>query len=223
MDEGFPLATDLFALREKAKRQPSQVLELDVAHLVRKYLYHLESLLEKGLDRAGEYLGVIAYLVYLKSRLLLPAPSRGPFPEEGNPPETPSRISPDGEGFLETLPRLGRDIFVAPSPAPQRGELSHHLEELLSALLEVLQRASPPEVKIPRLEPLFQKILEEMLQKLEKQEKFLLKDFMENYDTKIEKLLAFVAILELSFRKVCRLLQGAPFTEIEIVARTEEF
>ncbi|QJA05289.1 hypothetical protein FVE67_00125 [Thermosulfurimonas marina] len=215
----------LLELWERARRHPPQVLESDLALLTRTYLIHLDALLEKGLERAGEYLQVASYLVYLKSRLLLPRPEKETAPEE----EGPSRIQ-----FSSTLPGilpevldgltvLGKDVFVAPGLFPERGELSLEMEELVRALLQVLERAHPPMTEIPRLESLFQRLLEETLRYLENREKFLLQEFLENYQDKLEKLAAILVVLELSFRKICRIFQNSPFSEIEIVARTEEF
>ncbi len=57
-------------------REEVDLLEVDLAEIVIGYIDHLERKGELDLEAATEFLVLIAALLELKSRLMLPAPSR---------------------------------------------------------------------------------------------------------------------------------------------------
>ena len=58
-----------------ARRQQVDLTRISVLELVQQYLAFLEAALARRLDLAADYLVTASWLAYLKSRLLLPAPS----------------------------------------------------------------------------------------------------------------------------------------------------
>lgn len=143
------------------KKNEVQITDIPIATITDQYLALLEDLPELNLDGAGEYLVMAATLMYIKSRLLLPA-------------------DPDDEGDVETDPRaelvqqlleyqryreaaadlgarrvLDRDVFASPGepepatdPCQPGGDRPRvrdaSLADLLDALRGVLSRLTPP-------------------------------------------------------------------------------
>ena len=65
---------------QEVKREPSEILSVDLASLSRAYLAHLEALVPGNLEKAGEYLRLTSYLVYLKVSSFYP--KRSPLPKK---------------------------------------------------------------------------------------------------------------------------------------------
>ncbi|HIE32899.1 MAG TPA: hypothetical protein EYP81_02460 [Thermodesulfobacteriaceae bacterium] len=205
------------------KSSPSEILGFDLASLSRAYLTHLEALLPENLEKAGEYLRLTSYLIYLKSKLLLP--KEDPPPEEASEDSRPTEEAKNMVGIgkvFEDLEVLGRDIFCAPGLSPPDPDLEVDLSALITAFLRTLERLNPPVVEVKRLEPLFKKMLTIVVKELENKKKTTYGELAENLSGKLEKLALFLAILELSFREFCRLIQNLPWGKIEILLRTEE-
>lgn len=78
--EGFEGPLDL--LLELARRQKVDLTRISVLALAEQYLDFVEAARRVRLELAADYLVMAAWLAYLKSRLLLPAP---PKPEEPDP------------------------------------------------------------------------------------------------------------------------------------------
>ena len=71
--EGFSGPLDL--LLALARKQKVDLTKVSILTLVEQYLAFLDAALARRLDLAADYLVTAAWLAYLKSRLLLPAPS----------------------------------------------------------------------------------------------------------------------------------------------------
>ena len=71
--EGFSGPLDL--LLALARKQKVDLTKVSILTLVEQYLAFLDVALQRRLDLAADYLVTAAWLAYLKSRLLLPAPS----------------------------------------------------------------------------------------------------------------------------------------------------
>ena len=205
---------------QEVKREPSEILNFDLASLSRAYLAHLEALVPGNLEKAGEYLRLTSYLVYLKSKLLLPQeePSTEEHREETSSTEGFPEIPWIGRVF-EGLEIWGYDVFGAPGLSPPDPDIEGDLNALITALLKILERLEPPVVEVKRLEPLFQKMVAMVSKKLENRKKLTYNELAENLGENIEKVALFLAILELSFREFCRLIQNLPWGEIEILLR----
>ncbi len=194
-------------------------MDLDLAYLARLYLTDLETLLPEGFEKASEYLWFTSYLLYLKSRLLLPRETyASPEKSEESPLETLEKIDSLGE-VLQSREILGRDVFCPPGMAGPEPEIEADLHHLVAAMVRVLERQAPPTVEIKRLEPLFKQMALWVLGKLETQKKLTFTELAKNLTDKIEKLALLLALLDLSFREVCLLVQNIPWGEIEILLR----
>lgn len=110
----------LHVLLALAKAQKVDLLKLSVTLLAEQYLDFVRSAVSLRFGLAAEYLVMAAWLAFLKSRLLLPRPQRGPEPAAD--PETLAvhlslrlakldavRVAAEA---LVARPQLGRDLFA---------------------------------------------------------------------------------------------------------------
>lgn len=141
-----PLDLLLYLIR----RQNIDILNIPIAEITRQYIAYIELMKELQLDLAAEYLVMAATLAHIKSRMLLPKSEISGVDEEDDPRAELIRKLQEYEQYklaalkLDELPRKDRDFFAASIPFspndPQKILPELHLEELLLALNQVLQR-----------------------------------------------------------------------------------
>jgi segregation and condensation protein A len=131
-----------------------EITDIPIAQIAEQYLEYLDLMRELNLDIAGEYLLMAATLAWIKSRMLLPPdPSQGE--EEGVDPraELMARLL-EYQRFKEAAlnlgerPLLGRDVYSARGPEPERpAEAEREIEvgifQLVDAFREALRHARP--------------------------------------------------------------------------------
>ncbi len=118
--DGFEGPLDL--LLELARRQRVDLARISILALAEQYLRFVEAARKLRLELAADYLVMAAWLAFLKSRLLLPAPAQ---PTEMDAPALAeglaqrlralAAIRKAGE-YLMSRPRLGRDFFARGEP-----------------------------------------------------------------------------------------------------------
>ena len=88
--DGYEGPLDL--LLELARRQKVDLTRISVLALAEQYLEFVEAARRVRLELAADYLVMAAWLAYLKSRLLLPAPPKGAGARRraNSPPASPS-------------------------------------------------------------------------------------------------------------------------------------
>jgi segregation and condensation protein A len=140
-------------LLDLARRQKVDLTRISVLALAEQYLGFIETVREKRLEIAADYLVMAAWLAYLKSRLMVPS--------------APSDEEPSGEMMamllqfrlkrleamrkaamqLVNLPRLGRAVFARGAPEPVRIERRNlweaSLYDLLKAYATQREKAEP--------------------------------------------------------------------------------
>jgi segregation and condensation protein A len=118
--DGYEGPLDL--LLELARRQKVDLSRISVLALAEQYLEFIEAARRVRLELAADYLVMAAWLAYLKSRLLLPAP---PKAEEPDPRELAASLARRLKRLqairaaaerLTERPRLGRDLFLRGAP-----------------------------------------------------------------------------------------------------------
>ena len=140
-----PLDLLLYLIR----KENIDVLDIPMARLTAQYLEYVELMRTRSLELAAEYLLMAAMLIEIKSRMLLPRPSRADL-EEDPRAELVRRLL-DYERMkqaarrLDELPHAGRDfelvhvIFEQAAPARLPAV---NVDDLKSAWLMLLGRAS---------------------------------------------------------------------------------
>lgn len=137
--DGFEGPLDL--LLELARRQRVDLQRISILALAEQYLAFVEEARRLRLELAADYLVMAAWLAYLKSRLLLPAPPKG---EEPDPAEMATALAlrlqrletiRAAAGRLQARPQLGRDLFPRGAPEPVEIHRSSRWEATLYDLL----------------------------------------------------------------------------------------
>lgn len=125
-----------------ARDQKVDLRHLSITLLADQYLAFIAEAQRADLELAAEYLVMAAWLAFLKSRLLLPAP---PDPDEPSAGEMAAALTfqlqrleamrTAGQALLKR-PRLGRDVFAR--GAPERFE-THTISVVEVALADLLR------------------------------------------------------------------------------------
>jgi segregation and condensation protein A len=133
------------------KRKKMDVLELPVNEITAQYIEYVELMKDLKLELAADYLVMAAFLVQVKSRLLLPRYGNEEDEDE-DPRAALLRRLQEYQVFklaaeqVDSLPRQDRDFFVsranpAPEVAPVKVFPEVTLQELAVAFGEVCKRA----------------------------------------------------------------------------------
>ncbi len=118
--DGYEGPLDL--LLELARRQKVDLSRISVLALAEQYLEFIEAARRIRLELAADYLVMAAWLAYLKSRLLLPAPPKTQEPDAkdlaANLARRLSRLQAIRVAAerLMNRPRLDRDLFLRGAP-----------------------------------------------------------------------------------------------------------
>jgi segregation and condensation protein A len=192
------------------QRDELDIRDIPIAKITREYLETLELMRELDLEVAGEFLVVAATLMRIKARMLLPPAITEE--EEEDPREglvrqllEYSRFKEAAQGFgmLESERRLlyerGAPAQLEDPDAPESRELLPvSMFRLLDALKTVLARKAPPLVHTVQAESMS---LEEAMGLMETQlrtrPKVLFAELLESFWTRLEKITAFLGLLEL--------------------------
>jgi segregation and condensation protein A len=155
--DGFEGPLDL--LLELARRQKVDLARISVLALAEQYLAFVEEARKLRLELAADYLVMAAWLAYLKSRLLLPAVSKGDEPPAA---ELAAALAfrlqrldamRAAAAQLQERALLGRDVFARGMPEGVRshnhGRFEATLHDLLSAYAQQRQRAMVGQIQLP--------------------------------------------------------------------------
>ena len=154
--DGFEGPLDL--LLELARRQKVDLARISVLALAEQYLAYVEAARELRLELAADYLVMAAWLAYLKSRLLLPAPAKAEAGDAAEFAEALARrlrrleeIRKAAEALINR-PRLGRDFFArgAPEAIAKTTAVTYEVSifDLLSAYARQSQRHARAHVRL---------------------------------------------------------------------------
>jgi segregation and condensation protein A len=223
-----PLDLLLYLIR----KQNIDILDIPVAEITRQYMGYVELMKSVRLELAAEYLVMAAMLAEIKSRMLLPR-SAVVEDEEHDPRAELIRRLQEYERFkaaaegIDTLKRVGRDLYVPKLDAPQAKvrkllpEVS--LEELLMSMADVLRRSDMFESHQVSREALSTR--ERMSQVLERLRGGGFVPFVELFGAEEGKLgvvVTFMAILELVKEQLIELVQNDAFAAIHVRVRAEQ-
>lgn len=137
-------------LLDLARRQKVDLARISVLALAEQYLDFIESIRDKRIEIAADYLVMAAWLAYLKSRLLLPEPPRG---EEPSATDLATALALRlrrleairvAANKLSARERLGQDVFARGAPeeivAGARPVWEAELYDLLAAYAQQRQK-----------------------------------------------------------------------------------
>jgi len=154
--DGFEGPLDL--LLAMARTQKVDLTKISILELAMQYLQFVEKARALRLELAADYLVMAAWLAYLKSRLLLPAPEGDPEPSgEELANQLAFRLQRleamrDASIKLMNRNRLGQDFFARGDPEPvivdRKQKFNASLFDLLTAYASQRQRESVNTVTI---------------------------------------------------------------------------
>lgn len=210
------------------KKQNLDILNIPIAEVTRQYMEYVELMKTISLELAAEYLVMAALLAEIKSRMLLPRPENLNNIEEDPRAELVRRLQ-EYERFkaaaeeLDKLPRHGRDTFAASAtindmvfekPKPQVS-----LDELLTALVEVLRRAelnAHHQIKMEALS--VRERMSRILTALQEKEFVTFTHLFNLAEGRLGVVVSFLAMLELLKDNLIEFIQTTPFGPIHLKA-----
>ncbi len=223
-----PLDLLLYLIR----RQNLDILDIPIASITLQYVEYIQLMRDMRLELAAEYLVMAAILAEIKSRMLLPRPTREDESDEQDPRAELIRRLQEYERFkqaaedLEALPQVDRDVYLSHVDAselkPTQSQPELDLRELLLALTEVMRRADL--FSHHRIQGETLSVRERMGNILE-----LLRDSRQHHFESLFTLsegrrgvvVSFMAMLELLKEHLIDILQQAPGEQIYLRAATQ--
>lgn len=208
--------------------------DIFVSEITAQYLAYMDDLSELDMDRASSFLTVAAQLLLIKSRSLLPRPP-AEDEEEEDPKEALLRQLREYKAFKEvsgelnerfeqakkSLARLPEDIVLP----PQKFELQNAtLDSLYSAFLTVLNReddTAETQDKTQNVRPDTFTVRDRVvhLRSKLKEGRVRFTDLFSDTSTRMEKVVTFMALLEMLAHGEVHITQGATFAPIYIRAK----
>ena len=208
--------------------------DIFVSEITAQYLAYMDDLSELDMDRASSFLTVAAQLLLIKSRILLPRPTVEDEEEE-DPKEALLRQLREYKAFKEvsaelherfeeakkSLTRLPEDVVLP----PQKFELHNaSLDNLYQAFLGILNRETEGEEladKTQKVRPDQFTVRDRVIRlraKL-KDGRVRFADLFTDASTRMEKVVTFMALLEMLAGGEVHITQGATFAPIYIRAK----
>jgi segregation and condensation protein A len=151
--EAYTVKVDVFEgpldlLLHLIKQNQIDIYDIPIALVTEQYLDYIRIMKALDLTIAGEFLVMAATLMYIKSRMLLPAPIEEEEEETGDPRAELVQRLVEYKRFKEAAVRLsqqallGVDVFIRPARevGVEEGEIEADLFHLIDALRELLKR-----------------------------------------------------------------------------------
>jgi segregation and condensation protein A len=214
------------------------IRDIPIAFIAEKYVEYITLMQELNIDTASEYLVMAATLTHIKSKMLLPTPPADQEDEEEN------ELDPRAELVRRLLEYqkykhaaeqlaahdvLGRDVFARGIPAPQvEGPVpvaGLSLFKLLDAFQAVVARAKATvdhQIDIERFS--ITDRINELSDLLRGASRLAFEELFEGQRTRIDLIVTFLALLEMTRLRLTRLMQEGPYDPIyvELAVSDEE-
>ncbi len=210
------------------KEHELDIYDIPISKITKEYLDYLEMMRSLNLEIAGDFLVMAATLMQIKSRMLLPVDPTPDEPQEDPRVELMRRLI-EYKRFKDAAEQLAglektRDYLLPRAvhdDLKQVGE-EEHLEEvtlfgLLAAFKDVLIHTQEDvTAELARPEITVSQKINDLMDVLQSQQKIVFRPFLTACRTKIEKIVALLALLELIRLKLVRAVQDKIFGEIEV-------
>jgi segregation and condensation protein A len=206
------------------------IRDIPIAFVAAKYVEYITLMDELNIDVASEYLVMAATLTHIKSKMLLPVPPADQEDDEDeglDPRAELVRRLLEYQKYKQAAEQLGggdvlgRDVFVrglpAPSvegPAPLAG-LS--LFKLLDAFQSVLSRATVKvdhQIDLERFS--ITDRINQLVDLLQTHKRCTFEQLFEGATSRVDLIITFLALLEMTRLRMTRLEQEAPLEPITI-------
>lgn len=222
-------------LLDLIRKQEINIYDIPIARITKQYLDYLHVLKELNVDVAGEFIFIAATLIYIKSRMLLPADPLAPAEEQEDPRADLVHRLLEHEQFKNAAQMLQSKRIVEEAMWSQPGinefteaedepGLAVSVFDLVSVFHQILERAKQrPQIEIRREEVTVAQMVEHIKQKLlESQGPVPLEDLAAGYFWRQALIALFLALLELVRLRAVVLRQKELFAPI-VVYKSKRF
>ena len=197
------------------RKQRLDLNEISVAAVTDQYMQYVEQIRAQNMELASDYLVMAADLMMIKSRLLLPVPVSEDSDEEEDPTARILREVAEYEKIqvaaqlLNALPTMG-DGFWRGFVAVERGGTAAR-----SAAAGVVKNANLKiNHTVARQELSIHEFMSEIIRRVEHARFVSFDELVQGQVTMQEKVVSFLAILELSREGLISITQAAPYAPI---------
>jgi segregation and condensation protein A len=210
--EAYTVKVDVFEgpldlLLHLIKQNQIDIYDIPIALVTEQYLDYIRIMKALDLTIAGEFLVMAATLMYIKSRMLLPAPIEEEEEETGDPRAELVQRLVEYKRFKEAAVRLsqqallGVDVFIRPAREieAEAGEIEADLFHLIDALRELLKRQEIEDFHDVTLERVtLRDKMTELWEKLQgAKEAVAFSELFTPLSSRLELIVTFLALLEL--------------------------
>ncbi len=210
------------------KEHELDIYDIPISKITKEYLAYIEIMESLNLEIAGDFLVMAATLMQIKSRMLLPVDPTPDQPEEDPRLELMRRLIEykkfkDAADQLLDMEKNKHYLFPRNVSADVKevGQ-EEHLEEvtlfgLLAAFKDVLIHTQEDvTAELTRPEITVSQKINDLMDLLQIDQKIVFRPFLTACRTKIEKIVALLALLEMIRLKLVRVFQDKVFGEIEV-------
>lgn len=223
-----PLDLLLFLIR----KNELDIYDIPISLVVKQYIEYLGALDELSIDKAAQYLLMLATLMRIKSRMLLPGGEEELEEEAEDPRDELVQKLIEYQQFKEFAGDLekkeamrsllyGRGGAVTSSPGQlgtELQELNVEIDNLITAFREAMERFSDyDEFVLEAVEFTVEEKMAEIMSNLEAKDSFSLEEFLRGCGSKLELIVLFLALLELMRLRRLRVRQRGAFGRMVVL------
>jgi segregation and condensation protein A len=222
-------------LLQLIEREKLDISSISLAQVADQFLAYVRAMEQISADALADFLVIASRLVWIKSHLLLPQPSRpGDDEQEEDPAEALARQLREYKRFkeaalaLRSIEEAGYHTYLRAAPPP---ELERHLEADSSALVELLAAAQaalasaaaslPPESLNGMVVP-FTLTIHDQIGLIRRvttgSQGISFKSLLLRAHHRVEIIVTLLAVLELIKRRQIEVTQDQPFGDIMITS-----
>ncbi|HIU84281.1 MAG TPA: segregation/condensation protein A [Candidatus Aphodousia gallistercoris] len=205
------------------RKQRLDLNEISVAAVTDQYMQYVEEIRSQNMELASDYLVMAADLMMIKSRLLLPVPVGEDDGEEEDPTARILREVAEYEKIqvaaqlLNALPTVGDGFWRARVTVPEEAQPLPQVlpQELARVWLAVMKHADlKMSHTVQRQELSIHEFMSEIVRAVEQVSFISFDALVQGQATMQERVVSFLAILELSREGLITITQAAPYAPI---------
>ncbi len=189
------------------------IYDIPIVEITAQYLEAIDGIEDSNLDNTSEFLVMASHLLYIKSKMLLPAPEDDE--EEEDPREELARRLAEYQKFKEASAELRKNEFATKDmvfreaekinfPVPKY-DISHSTDELLEAFTHIFRRrlrmAKPEKRAFSQIVGREKVSVDDMVEKICKRlaggKRVRFGSLFQRGDSKPEMIATFLAVLEM--------------------------
>lgn len=220
------------------RKNEIDIYDIPISQITREYLEYLNLMQMLDLEIAGEFIEMVATLILIKTRMLLPGPSQDSAEELEDPRLQLTlqlleyRRFKESAEHLQGLEHTRSRYFPRRSRAKQKvwgsvpEEDDFEIEATLFDLLTAFKRAidNMPKITVHQVKPIrvtLEDQVKYIIDQLENRRHLFFYDLVTALPEKIYVVVTFMAILDLMRMNFITAKQADPFEDIRIVALRE--